>query len=130
MKRLALIGLATLAATAGAAGMYDKPWAIVEAADSSATREEKPPAITQIDGKSTRNARRSDPIEPGKHTVRVRFETARVQQSAAEVQRDLEMTLEPCTRYRIAAKRTEGTQWVPQVYSEPIGECNKKFKPK
>ena len=35
--------------------------------------------------------------------------------------------MQPCTRYIIAAKRTEGTQWVPEIYSEKIGECVKKF---
>src|SRR3954469_14844632 len=110
MKRsLLIVALAT--GTATAAGLYDQPYSLLEPAQSSATREEKPPAITQIDGKSTRNTRRPDPVEPGKHTIRIRYETARFQQSNDEAQRDLEMTLEPCTRYLIAAKRTQGTQW-------------------
>ena len=127
MKRLPILCAIALAATGAAAGMYDKPWSIVEAAQASATREEKPPAITQIDGKSTRGTYRPDPVEPGKHTIRIRFETGRFQQSKDEEQRDLVMDLEPCTRYLIAAKRTQGTQWEPQIYSEKIGECVKKF---
>ena len=126
MKRsLLIVALAT--GTAAAAGLYDQPYSLVEPAQSSATREEKPPAITQIDGKSTRSTRRPDPITPGKHTIRIRYETGRFQQSEDEIQRDLVMDLEPCTRYIIAAKRTEGTQWVPEIYSEKIGECTKKF---
>ena len=119
-----------LSATAALAA-YDKPWSVVEAGDRSETRQEFPVAITQVDGKSTRSPRESDALAPGRHTVRVRFETARVQQSEAEKSRDLEMTLEPCTRYRIAAQRTTstGTQWQPRVYTEKIGECARKFKP-
>jgi len=128
--RFAALALLALAATAAAAGQYDKPWAIVETADESAVRKEFPVGITRIDGKSTRNARESDPIEPGKHVVTVRFTTARVTQSLAEEQRDLQMDLEACTRYRIAAQRTEGTKWEPKIYSEPIGECKKKFAAK
>jgi hypothetical protein len=132
MKHRFLCAAALIASVAwpAHAGMYDSPYALVEAADASKVREEFAPAITQIDGKSTRNTRKSDPIPPGKHTVRIRFETARAQQSREEVQRDLEMTLETCVRYRIAAKRTGGTSWEPVVYTEPIGECNKKFNKK
>ncbi|HEX4781369.1 MAG TPA: hypothetical protein VH301_11490 [Usitatibacter sp.] len=126
-QRLFFILLATATASV-AAGMYDKPWAIVESADASSVRKEFPAAITRIDGQSTRNSRESDPIEPGKHTVTVRFSTARVTQSPAEEVREVPLDLAPCTRYRIAAQRTEGTQWKPQVYSEPIGECKRKFK--
>jgi hypothetical protein len=126
----AAAAIGVLAALPAAAGMYDNPYALVEVADPSKVREEFSPAITQVDGKSTRNTRRSDPIEPGKHRVRIRFETAKVQQSKDEAQRDLDMNLEPCTRYRIAAKRTGGTSWEPVIYSEPIGECVKKFKKK
>ena len=119
---------ATAAAAAPAA--YDKPWSLVESGDGSQTRQEYSVAITQVDGQSTRNPRASEAIEPGKHRVTVRFETARVQQGKAETTRDLQIELEPCTRYRIVAKRTTstGTQWEPKVYSEAIGECKRKFK--
>ena len=88
------------------------------------------PAISQVDGKSTRNVRKTDPIAPGKHRITVRFETARATQSPAEVSREVEMDLEPCTLYRIVAKRTGGTNWEPKVYSEPLGECVRKFSKK
>lgn len=117
-----------LVCTGAFAGLYDQAWAIVEVADRSEVRKEFPPSISRIDGQSTRNPRRSDPLAPGKHRVTVRFETARVAQSPADEVRELEMTLEPCTRYRIAAQRTEGTQWEPKIYSEAIGECKRKFQ--
>ncbi len=117
-----------LALPAALAAAYDRPWAIVEAADHSEVRREFPPAITQIDGQSTRNPRESDAIEPGKHRIRVTFQTGRVTQSPADEARDIDMDLEPCTRYRIAAARTTGTNWEPKVYPEKIGECVRKFK--
>jgi hypothetical protein len=130
MNRHFLSACAVLAASSALAGPYDQPYALVVVADRSATREEFPPAITKIDGKSTRNTRRSDPIAPGKHTVTVRFETARVAQNAGETTRDIQMDLEGCTRYRIAARRVDTVNWEPKIYSEPIGECTKKFQKK
>ena len=114
-------------AAAAVAGPYDSPYAIVEAGDANGAREEFRPAITRIDGESTRDPRRSDPIAPGKHVVTIRFETARVVQSGKETSRDLELDLAACTRYRVVARRTGGTNWEPHVYQEPIGECAKKF---
>lgn len=129
--RLLVIAAATLsAASAIAANQFKEPWAIVEQGDKSEVRKEFRPAITQIDGHSTRDPRRSDPIPPGKHVVTIRFETGRVAQAPSEVTREVELDLEACTRYRIVARRTEGTNWEPKVYSEPIGECKKKFQQK
>ena len=81
MNRHFVAAAIALAAGSAFAGPYDQPYALVEAMDRSAVKEEMPAAITQIDGKSTRNTRRSDPIEPGKHTVTVRFSTGRVAQA-------------------------------------------------
>ena len=126
-RRLAAV-VAALAAAAAFAGPYDQPYALVEAGDRSPTREEFPLAVTEIDGESTRNPRRSDPIPPGKRRVTVRFETARVAQSAAEITRELDLDLAACTRYRIAARRVGATHWEPKVYSEAIPECKRKFE--
>ena len=126
--RLLLVAAAALSATGGlAAPQFKEAYAIVEGGDPSQVRQEFRPAITQIDGQSTRNTVRSDPLPPGKHVVTIRFETGRVAQAPAEVSRDVEIDFEPCTRYRIVARRTGGTNWEPKVYSEPIGECKKKF---
>jgi len=131
MKRTRFaLACAALFASSAFAGMYDQPYAIIEPADRSATREEFPPAITKIDGVSTRNPRRSDPISPGKHKVTVRFETARVAQSPGETSRELDMELEGCKLYRIAARRKGSIDWEPVVYTEPLPECVKKFKGK
>jgi len=125
-RRAAACAFALAAATA-LAGPYDSPYALVEAGDPNAARNEFRPAITRVDGESTRDPRKSDPIAPGKHRVTIRFETARVTQSPAETSRELDLELAACTRYRIVARRTTGTNWEPHVYQEPIGECAKKF---
>ena len=125
-----VLACAAFVATSALAGPYDQPYAIVEVGDPNDVRKEFVPAITQVDGKSTRDVRKTDPIPPGKHRVTIRFETARAAQSPGEVSRELEMDLEACTRYRIVAKRTEGTNWEPKIYSEPLGECVRKFQKK
>jgi len=127
IHRIAAVAFTAAAAATWAASGFESPWAIVETADKSDVRKEFPIAITQVDGKSTRDPRQSDPIAPGKHVITVRFSTGRVTQSPAEEVREIQMDLEACTLYRIAAKRTTGTNWEPKVYSEPLGECTKKF---
>ena len=129
MKPHRILALAAFASLGAFAGLYDQPYSLVEPADPSKVREEFSPAITQIDGKSTRSPRRPDPVEPGQHTVTVRFETGRVAQGPDEVSRDVQIDMKPCVRYRIAAKRV-GINWEPRIYQEPIGECNKKFNKK
>lgn len=121
--------LLAFVATGALAGPYDQPYAMVEAADRSEVRKEYPPAITKIDGRSPISPRRSEALAPGKHEITIRYETARTPQSSAKSTRTIEMDLEPCTRYRIAARRTQGYEWEPHVYSEPMDDCLRKFKP-
>lgn len=127
MKKFQWMAAAALAAASASAGQYDQPWAIVEAGSKSEVRKEAPVAITKVDGNSTRNPRRSDPLAPGAHKVTVRFETARG--VTADNSRELDMTLEACTRYRVVAVYQSSTrpEWEPKVYPERIGECAKKF---
>lgn len=109
---------------------YSQPWALVERGDPSQVRNEAPVAISKVDGKSTRNPRKSDPLAPGKHVITVSFDSAKG--VINDRYRDLEIDLEGCTRYRIVAQLNGPpiTDWKPHVYSEPIGECNSKFKKK
>ena len=123
-----LMPVCLAAASLAALAAYEGPWAIVEAADPSQVRQEFTPALTQVDGATPRSPLRSDPLAPGKHSVRIRFETARVAQGPGDEYRELDLDLQPCTRYRIAAQRTQGKQWEPKVYTEKIGECARKFK--
>jgi hypothetical protein len=117
-----------LPATSALAGMYDQPWAIVETGAPSATRNEARLAITKVDGQSTRDPRQTDPIPPGPHKVKISFDTARG--VVGDTDRELEMNLEGCTRYLVVANYESKTNpdWQPKIYSEPIGECVRKFK--
>ena len=128
MKYRTLILVSAAWAATALAGPYDQAYAIVESGDNSQVRKESRLSITKVDGKSTRNARRSDPIEPGKHQVTVHFESARG--LAGDQDRELQMELEACTRYRIVAnyETVTGPKWEPKIYPEPIVECVRKFK--
>ena len=99
MKNPLLAAVAATFAATSLAGPYDQPYAIVESGSKSEVRKEVPAAVTKVDGASTKNPRRSDPIPPGLHKVTV----------ASKV--------ENATR----------PEWEPKVYPEPIGECKKKF---
>ena len=129
-KLLLATVLANLAIPAAFAGMYDQPYAIVESGNASEVRNEARLAISKVDGQSTRNPRKSDPIAPGKHIITLHFESARGIFRPTSL--DVEIDLEACTRYRIVANYEvkTGGDWKPKVYSEPIGECVRKFKKK
>jgi hypothetical protein len=109
---------------------YSQPWALVERGDPSQVRNEAPVAISKVDGKSTRNPRKSDPLPAGKHLITVHFDS--VKGVIGDQYRELEIDLEGCTRYRIVAQFNGPpiTEWKPRLYSEPIGECVAKFRKK
>ena len=115
-------------AASASAGMYDQPYAIVESGDASDVRKEARVAISKVDGKTTRNPRKSDPVSPGKHNITLSFDSARGLFRPTSL--DVEIDLEACTRYRIVANYEvkTGGDWKPKVYTEQIGECRKKFK--
>ena len=125
-----LIVPAAFVATVAFAGMYDQPYALVEKGPPSDTRKEATVGIISVDGESIHNPRKPEPITPGKHQIRVRFESARFKFSP-EYQ-NIDLDLEACTRYRIVASYEikSGPNWQPKVYTEPIGECRKKFAKK
>lgn len=115
--------------TATAAGQYEQPYGRVESGSRMQTQKHEPAAITKIDGKSTRDVRRSDPLAPGKHVVTVRFSSART--VVAEQSQTIEVDVQPCKRYLIAASYESKVHghWTPVVQAvEDIGECTRKFK--
>jgi len=116
-----------LVAMSAHAGPYDRPYALIEPGDTSETRKEARVAVTKVDGMSTRNPRKTDPLAPGKHVVTLHYETARGDFRPEYL--DLELALEACTRYRIVAsyENRMGPDWKPKVYAEPIAECTRKF---
>ena len=119
----ALLALPAFAALAATAGLYDQPWALAQAGDASPNRKEVGVAVTQIDGKTHRGL----PVEPGRHKVTLHFESARG--TFRPEFRELDVDFQPCTRHRFVAKyeNPTGPDWEPRVYTEPIGECRKKF---
>lgn len=126
-KILVAAAFAAAASLPASAGPYDQAWSTVESGDNSEVRKESRVAISKVDGESPKNPRKGDPLTPGKHKVRVSFDTGRT--VVADNFRELDMDLQPCTRYRIVASYTNKTspEWKPTVYTEPIPECRKKF---
>jgi len=126
--------LTVLAALAGllpglvAAGAYEQPYGLIESGDRSQTRKEETVAISRIDGQSTNNPRRPDPVAPGKHSVELSFTSART--TVGDDLKTIEIDVQPCKRYRVAARyhTSASGKWDPVVQSvEDIGECRKKF---
>ena len=113
-----------------AAGAYDQPYGLIESGDRSQTRNQETVAISRIDGASTRNPRRPDPVAPGKHAVEISFTSARA--VVGDDLKTIEIDVQPCKRYRVAAQyhTSASGKWDPVVQSvEDIGECKKKFMP-
>lgn len=109
-------------------GQFSQPWGVIESGDRSAVRNEEPVAISRIDGQSTRNPRRPDPVEPGRRTVTVNFTTARG--PVGEPTQSIEIDVEPCKRYRVVANfaTSQRSRWEPIIQSiEDIGECRRRF---
>ena len=129
LNYMVLCLIPALAVSPALADPYDEPYAIVESGYRSVARKELPVAISSIDGVSSRNVRYSDPIAPGRHRIQVYFSGAR-RGTIAKATRDLDIDLQPCTRYRIVANYEILVHpiWEPKVYAEPIGECSAKFQ--
>lgn len=128
MKPALFLAGSWLAASAALAGPFDQPWATVQSGAASEVRKEDPVAIIKIDGVDSLHTDRSQPLAPGKHTIRVHYETAFG--VVGDKARELELDLKPCTRYRIVAQYRTRTRpdWTPKVYRERIGECRAKFR--
>lgn len=122
------LALACLLGPAFAAPAFAQGYVIIERGPSSETRKEAAVGITSIDGKSLRDPRRSDPLPPGRHVVRVHFESARgVFHPPFQ---EVEVDLPPCTLAQVVAgyeSRTGGA-WKPRVRTEPLGECLAKVR--
>jgi len=128
MNPRTLIAIPALAALSAIAGPFDRPYALVESGDNSETRKEARATVTAVDGRSTLDTRSAEPVEPGRHTITIGFQSARGVFRPGSI--DVAMVLEPCTRYRFVAayESRTGPRWTPRAYTETIGECRKKFK--
>jgi hypothetical protein len=110
------------------AGPYDQSYGKIESGDRSQTRKQEPVAISRIDGQTTRNPRRPDPVAPGKHSVEISFTSARA--VVGDPLQTIEIDVQPCKRYRVAAQYQTAAsgKWEPVVQAvEDISECRKKF---
>jgi hypothetical protein len=110
------------------AGPYDQPYGVIESGDASQTRNHATVAISRIDGQTTRNPRRPDPVAPGKHTVDISFSSART--VVGDQNKTIEIDVQPCKRYRVVAQyhTAASGKWDPVVaVTEDIGECKRKF---
>lgn len=123
---LAVVGLVLAQPASG--GLFDEPYGRVESGDRSVARRHEPVAINRIDGVSTRDPRRPDPVAPGKRAVEISFSSARV--TVGDQLKTIEIDVQPCKRYRVVAKyhNEASGQWDPVVQAvDDIGDCKKKF---
>ena len=120
------IGAALLAACAGG-GMYDQPYALVQPDQRSVPQDTRPAFVLAVDDVS-RAISDNNPIPPGMRKIQVSVPGARgMSQSKIYT---VELDAKPCTRYYLSAKASSpaADDWTPFVsYTEPIGECQKKF---
>lgn len=110
------------------AGPYDQVYGQIESGDRSEVRKQETVAISRIDGQSTRNPRRPDPVAPGKHSVEISFTSARA--VVGDSLKTIEIDVQPCKRYRVVAQYNNPTsgKWEPVIATaEDIGECKRKF---
>jgi len=133
MKRIYLLILVAALPAAPALGQrpFSEPYALIESGRASTPHRQVPVAVTRIDGRSTRNTMRSDPIPPGRRQV-----TLSLSSSARAVvenpMRTIEIDAEACKRYRIVAQYEIAMtgRWEPVMQAiEDIGECRRRFFP-
>ena len=125
MKRL--LAIAVLSVTPVLAGPFDQPYVIIETDNMpSADSHLRPVIVNRVDDENSRDNRAV--VAPGKHKVTLYLPPRKGFRTAT--QQTFELATEPCWRYYVAARLVSPTlqEWEPVVrYSEPMGECRKKF---
>ncbi len=104
--RLLMISGLLAAAGAANAGPYDQPWTLFEAEGRSPTADTAAATVMKVDGRNS-TLGRSDPYPAGKHSVEVSVPGPRGVSNPTR--QTLEIDAKPCTRYRLAAKRSSPT---------------------
>ena len=122
--------LATLLlSTSALAGPYDQAYSVITTDKSRAADPDVLPVIVnRVDG-DTVMSRTEAVVAPGLRKVTIDVPPRKGFKQATQHTFDLDAR--PCTRYYVAAKLDNPTSqnWTPFVRnSEPIGECEKKFK--
>ena len=125
MKRLLAISL--VAVTPALAGPFDQPYSIIEVDRmQSADSHLRKVIVNRVDDENSIDNR--SVVAPGAHKVTLDLPPRKGFHTAT--QHTFDMATEPCMRYYVAARLVSPTlqDWEPVVrYSEPIGECRKKF---
>ena len=124
MKRF--VAIALLSVTPALAGPFDQPYSIIETDTMpSADSHLRPVIVNRVDDENSQNNRAV--VAPGPHKVTIDLPPRK---GFRATQHTFDLTTEPCMRYYVAARLVSPTlqEWEPVVrYSEPIGECRKKF---
>src|SRR5690349_12009606 len=113
------------AALPAAAGQYDTPYSLFQAARRQPAHGIEPATIMRIDEERVR-PHRSPPVAPGMHEVEVSVPAG----AGRTVRLTLAVDAQPCTRYFFGARRVNGShrEWEAFVESfEAIGECRARF---
>jgi hypothetical protein len=122
--------LATILASGAAfAGPYDQVYGLITVDPSqSADPHVIPVIVNRVDGESVM-IRQPAVVAPGAR--KVTLDVAPRKGFTMATQETFELDVKPCTRYYLAARLDSPTtqSWKPIVRrSEPIGECERKFK--
>jgi hypothetical protein len=124
MKRL--LSIALLSVTPALAGPFDQPYSIIETDTMpSADSHLRPVIVNRVDEENSQDNR--SVVAPGAHKVTLDLPPRK---GFPATQNTFDLTTDPCMRYYVAARLESLTlqRWQPVVrYSEPIGECRKKF---
>ena len=127
MNRLLLA--ASLFASSALAGPYDQVYSILTTDTARAADPHlRPVFVNRVDGETQMSDNKAV-VAPGKRHVTVDLPPRKGFKQPT--QNTFELDVKPCTRYNLAAKLdSQVTQgWTPIVRStEPIGECEAKFK--
>ena len=125
MRRL--LSIALLSVTPALAGPFDQPYSIVEVDRMlSADSHLRKVIVNRVDDENSADNR--SVIAPGAHQVTLDLPPRKGFHTAT--QHTFELTTQACMRYYVAARLASPAlqEWEPVVrYSEPIGECRKKF---
>ena len=125
MKRL--LAMTLFSATSALAGPFDQPYSIIETdTRRSADSHLRPVIVNRVDDENSMSNR--SVVGPGPHKVTIDLPPRKGYRTAT--QHTFDLATEACVRYYVAARLVSPTlqEWEPVVrYTEPIGECRKKF---
>ncbi len=124
-----LLLLAFSIPTPSFAGQYDQVYSIVSVEFVKSTDFKlRPVILNRIDGDSS--IRTQEAVPPGKHLVVADLPPSKAHHERIATQNSLEIDMQPCTRYYIAARLTDEVtrHWSLVIRDQDnIGECAAKY---